>query len=72
MNKSEESDLSASQGIFDLLNGLENKDTVLWGDGNTGSFAIETVDGSCTRKLTDTGMKLEQMGVTILLKPVEI
>ena len=59
MNKSEESDLSSSQAVFDLLNGLENKDTVLWVDGNTGPFAIETVNGSCTGKLTSIQKKDE-------------
>ncbi|MGN0730094.1 metallophosphoesterase, partial [Treponema sp.] len=72
MNKFEESDLSSSQAVFDLLNGLENKDTVLWVDGNTGPFAIETVNGSCTGKLTSIGNELEEVGVTVLLAPVEI
>ena len=69
MNKVEESDLLSSQAVFDLLNGLENRDTVLWVDGNTGPFAIETVNGSCTGKLTITGNKLEEVGVTVLLVP---
>ena len=69
MNKVEESDLSSSQAVFDLLNGLENRDTVLWVDGNTGPFAIETVNGSCTGKLTSIGNKLEEVGVTVLLAP---
>lgn len=72
MNKFEESDLSSSQAVFDLLNGMENKDTVLWVDGNTGPFAIETVNGSCTGKLTSIGNELEEAGLTVLLAPVEI
>lgn len=58
--------------VFDLLNGMENKDTVLWVDGNTGPFAIEIVNGSCTGKLTSIGNELEEVGVTVLLAPVEI
>lgn len=58
--------------VFDLLNGMENKDTVLWVDGNTGPFAIEIVNGSCAGKLTSIGNELEEVGVTVLLAPVEI
>lgn len=64
-----QSDLLA---VFDLLNGMENKDTVLWVDGNTDPYAIEIVNGSCTGKLTSIGNELEEVGVTVLLAPVEI
>lgn len=72
MNKLEESDPTASQAVFDLLNGLEDKDMVLWVDGNTGPFAIETINGSCTGNLTDIGKDLEKAGATVLLSPVEV
>lgn len=72
MNKYEESDLSASQAILNLIGGIENKEIMLWVDGNTGPFAIEVIDGSCTGKLTDMGETLEQAGVHVLLSPVEI
>ena len=72
MNKLEESDPTASQAVFDLLNGLEDKNMVLWVDGNTGPFAIETINGSCTGNLTDIGKDLEKAGATVLLSPVEV
>ena len=72
MNKYEESELSASQAILNLIGGIENKEIMLWVDGNTGPFAIEVIDGSCTGKLTDMGETLEQAGVHVLLSPVEI
>lgn len=50
----------------------ERGGTVLWVDGNTGPFAIETVNGSRTGKLTSIGYELEEAGVTVLLAPVEI
>lgn len=46
MNKYENSDSKSSQSILELLNGIENKETVFWIDGNTGPFAIETVNGA--------------------------
>lgn len=63
MNKYENSDSTSSQAILELLNGIENKETVFWIDGNTGPFAIETVNGNCTGKLTDMGKTIEQAGV---------
>lgn len=72
MNKYENSDSTSSQAIVELLNGIENKETVFWIDGNTGPFAIETVNGSCTGKLTDMGKTIDQAGAKVLLSPVEI
>ena len=72
MNKYENSDSKSSQSILELLNGIENKETVFWIDGNTGPFAIETVNGSCTGKLTDMGKTIEQAGAKVLLSPIEI
>lgn len=72
MNKYENSDSKSSQAILELLNGIENKETVFWVDGNTGPFAIETVVGSCTGKLTDIGEAIERAGAKVLLFPVEI
>lgn len=72
MNKYEDSDSKYSQAILELLNGIENKETVFWIDGNTGPFAIETVNGSCTGELTDMGKIIEQAGAEVLLSPVEI
>lgn len=72
MNKYEDSDISSSQAVLDLIYGLENRNTVLWVDGNTGPFAAETINGSCTGKLTDIGEMIESAGVKILLLPIKI
>lgn len=72
MNQYETSDPASSQAVLTLLNGIENKDTALWVDGNTGPFAIDAIDGCCTGKLTDIGETIEQTGVTVLLSPIEI
>lgn len=72
MNKYEDNEIESTQAVLDLINGIENKSTALWVDGNTGPFAIETIDGSCTGKLTDIGKNIEQTGVKILLSPIEI
>ena len=72
MNKYEDSDSESSQAVLELLNGIENKESAFWIDGNTGPFAIETENGSCTGKLTDLGKTIEQAGVKVLLSPVEI
>lgn len=72
MNKYEDSDTSSSQSVMDLIKGIDNKETMIWVDGNTGPFAIESIDGSYTGKLTAIGEILKQMGVQVLLSPVEI
>lgn len=71
MNKIETSDQPSSQAVLDLLSGIES-DVILWVDGNTGPFAVETIDGSCSGKLTEMGGEIESMGVRVLLEPVEI
>lgn len=72
MNQFETSDSVSSQAVLDFLSGIKNKEMILWVDGNTGPFAIEAIDGSQTRKLTDMGKTIEQMGVQVLLEPVEV
>lgn len=72
MNKYEESDLLSSQAIFDLINGIEKKEMAFWVDGNTGPFAIDMINGSCTGNLTKIGKEIEESGVNVLLSPVEI
>lgn len=72
MNKYEESDLLSSQAIFDLINGIEKKEMAFWVDGNTGPFAIDMINGSCTGNLTKIGKEIEESGVNVLISPVEI
>lgn len=72
MNKDIESDLSDSQAVIDLIEGIQNKDMMLWVDGNTGPFAIEAIDGSYTGEVTSIGEELEERGVQILLSPVRV
>lgn len=72
MNKDTESDLSNSQAVIDLIEGIQKKDTMLWVDGNTGPFAVEAFGGSCTGEVTSIGEELEKRGVQILLSPVRV
>ena len=62
----------SSQAIFDLINGIEKKEMAFWVDGNTGPFAIDMINGSCTGNLTKIGKEIEESGVNVLLSPVEI
>ena len=72
MNKNIESNLPDSQAVMDLIEGIQNKDMMLWVDGNTGPFAIEALGGSCTGEVTSIGEELEKRGVQILLSPVRV
>lgn len=72
MNQYETSDSASSQAVFDLLNGLKDREAVFWVDGNTGPFAAESVSGSCTGALTDAGVEIEKAGASVLLTPVEL
>lgn len=72
MNTDIESSLPDSQAVIDLIEGIQNKDMMLWVDGNTGPFAIEAIGGSCTGEVTAIGEELEKRGVQILLSPVRI
>ena len=62
----------SSQAIFDLINGIEKKEMAFWVDGNTGPFAIDMINGSCTGNLTKIGKEIEESGVNVLISPVEI
>ena len=72
MNKDVGSSPEDSQAVLDLLAGLSDEETILWVDGNTGPFAIDTVDGSATGKLAPIGQELADRGVKMLISPVEI
>lgn len=72
MNQYEDSSIASSQAVLDLLSGLETETLMIWVDGNTGPFAAESTDGTYTGELTEIGQTLSELGVTVLLEPVEI
>lgn len=72
MNKYKESDVQSSGAVLDLINGIQDMAPIFWVDGNGGPYAIETIDGGVTGRLTDFGQLLESMGVQVLTEPAEI
>lgn len=72
MSRYEKGNMSSSNAVLDVLNGLKNKENVLWVDGNTGPFAIETIDGFSTGKVTDMGETIEKAGAKVLTSPLKI
>jgi uncharacterized protein len=64
--------LDDSKAILDLLDGIVKKDEIFWVDGNTGPYAIESVEGVMTGKLTRIGAVLQEKGCTILTLPYAI
>jgi predicted MPP superfamily phosphohydrolase len=74
MNASTKKDdsLNNSQAILDLLDGIENKESMFWVDGNTGPYAMESYGGTKTGELTDIGKVLQAKGCKILVLPYAI
>ena len=72
MNQYEDSSIASSQAVLDLMSGLKTETLIIWVDGNTGPFAAESTDGTYTGELTEIGHKLSELGVKVLLEPVEI
>lgn len=71
MNKFEDSDITSSKAVLDLIKGIQCE-TILWVDGNTGPFVLESINGCYTGQLTEIGKKIEDLGVTVLIEPYEV
>jgi uncharacterized protein len=61
--------LENSKAVLDLLDGIVNKETVFWIDGNAGPYAIESYVGAMTGDLTPIGTVLQAKGCKILTLP---
>lgn len=61
-----------SEAILTLLDGIVPKGPMFWVDGNTGPYAVETMDGVTTGRMTEMGRVLQEKGCTILLTPMPI
>lgn len=72
MNKNEDRAIESSKPIFDLLEGIKNKEYMFWVDGNTGPYAIENINGCNTGELTEIGVMLQEKGCKILTLPYKI
>lgn len=72
MNKYETSDTASTQACVEFVDGIGSDKKIIWVDGNTGPFLIESINGSCTGDVTDIGEQFEKMGVEILLQPIQL
>lgn len=77
MSISEYRDESALEPVLTILNGMKNKDTVFWVDGNNDPFSVGTVvtragGRSYTGQLTPIGRRIEAAGAKILLSPTQV
>jgi uncharacterized protein len=64
--------LEDSGALLDLLDGIEQREQMVWVDGNAGPYAVESYCGSYTGALTAVGASLQEKGVKILVAPVTI
>lgn len=75
---SERGDITSFAPVMELLEGMKNKETVLWVDGNNDPFGPETLVGrfverrTYTGALTEFGQAVERAGAKILLAPFEV
>ena len=74
MNRYEASNAKESEAVLTLINGMENRELLFWVDGNTGPFAMESLDGARTGRLTEMGRILSapEYGCKVLLEPYAI
>lgn len=72
MNKVGNNSLENSKAILDLIDGIKNKDIMIWVDGNLGPWAKDSINGCSTGEFTEIGEMLEKKGCNILILPYSI
>ena len=61
-----------AQAVFDLIDGIVNKDAMFWVDGNWAPFSISTICNIYSGNLTSIGRAFQERGVVTLTQPMPI